>query len=127
MKLNRARYLDGKHRAEDGTTVNFDGRFTVAGEPRIAYYLLGWATEWTEESYELDCDSETHVFDRVHDDYCYLYNKPEQYDRTDQVIAVMVGDDRQHVVNVEDLTEISGDDVCPGCGAVPSCYGSSDD
>ena len=130
MKLDRARYLTGKHTAEDGTVVDFDGRFTVAGETRIAYYLLGWATEMTEETWTLDCAGpESHgdpTDPEDHADPCYLYDEPEEIDRTDQVVAVMVGDDRHHVVDVGDLTEISEEDVCPGCGAVPSCYGPAE-
>ena len=32
------------------------------------------------------------------------------------VRAVMVGDDRVHLVDVDDLTVISDEDYCPGCG-----------
>jgi hypothetical protein len=40
----------------------------------------------------------------------------------------MVGDDRVHVVDVDDLTEISDEDYCPGCGQIGcGAYGSSED
>jgi hypothetical protein len=112
-KLDRARYLVGTHTAEDGTAVNFDGRFTVGGYRGVAFYLLGWAQRWTAETWELACDDE----DCAHsEEWCWAYSEPEQADRTDMVIAVMVGDDRQHTIDVADLAEIDLDAYCTGCG-----------
>jgi hypothetical protein len=37
-----------------------------------------------------------------------------------QVRAVMVGDDREHIVDIEDLTVIT--DYCRGCGQI-DCHG----
>jgi hypothetical protein len=37
---------------------------------------------------------------------------------TGMVLMVMVGDDRRHVIDPEDITELSDDDYCPGCGQI---------
>jgi hypothetical protein len=130
-QLSRDKILTGVHTAEDGTAVDFDGRFTAAGMPGVAFYLMGWAQEWTEEGYTLACageDAHRAIHDPLakdddgHVSACWLYNEPEQVDRTDQVIAVMVGDDREHIVDVSDLTEIDPDAYCSGCGQV-GCEG----
>ena len=99
---------------EKSGELDFDARYTVAGYRGIAFYLAGYAAEWTEEEWVLVCeDSECD-----HDGDCYLYSEPEEIERSDRVRAVMVGDDRVHVVDVEDLTEISEEDYCAGCGQV---------
>lgn len=98
---------------EPAGDLDMDAIYTVAGMPGVAWRLTGYATEWTEERWVLACDDE----DCMHDDEaCYLYDEPEQTERRDMVRAVMVGDDRVHIVDVDDLTEISDDDYCPGCG-----------
>jgi hypothetical protein len=109
----------------DAPALDFGARYTVDGHRGIAFYLTGYATEWTEESWEVACDNPAHVWnlcdesdDECHDPWCYLYNEPEEVERTDMVRAVMVGDDREHIVDVDDLTEISEEDYCPGCGQV---------
>lgn len=97
----------------DGNPIDFDARFTIAGSG-VAWWLLGWATELTQESWELDC-TETDP-EHEHDDGCYLYNEPEEVADRSRVIAVMVGDDREHIVGTDELTEIPEDGYCLGCG-----------
>lgn len=130
-QLSPDKILAGVHTADDGTPVNFDGRYTVASMPGVAFYLRGWAQECIDEDWILSCDNPRHVygFDPLdayvdkdgdgdtHTQACYLYREPEQVDRTDLVIAVMVGDDHEHIVDVCDLTGISESDYCHGCGS----------
>ena len=47
---------------------------------------------------------------------CYLYNEPELVPDFTRVRAVMVGDDREHIVDVSDLTVIPEDGYCRDCG-----------
>lgn len=42
---------------------------------------------------------------------------------TGMVRAVMVGDDRVHIVDPDDLTEIDEDDYCSGCGQIGCGHG----
>ena len=65
--------------------IDFDARYTVAGMRGVAFYLLGYAKEWTQERWELICDEP----DCDHDSaVCYLYDEPEEIDSTDMVRAV---------------------------------------
>ena len=89
----------------------------------VAFRLKRYQTEWTQESSTLACDNPDHVYDCVdeqddqaHDEACYLYDEPEEIENRDFVIAVMVGDDREHVIDVSDLTEISDAGYCRDCG-----------
>lgn len=98
-------------------TLDLDARYSVASSPGIAFYLLGYAKEMTEERYEFDCiDPEAHPDDDDHSSACYVYNEPEEIENTDMVRAVMVGDDRVHIIDVSELTEISDEDYCSSCG-----------
>lgn len=81
--------------------INFDGRFAVDGYKGIAFYLLGFAAhevENTDGEYELEMDE-------------------------DQVVAVMVGDDRRHIVHISDIKEIAEDSYCPSCGQIGCGHG----
>lgn len=81
--------------------VDMDGRYAVEGWRGIAFYLLGYVeretadTEWTGVR-EAD---------------------------TDYVRAVMVGDDREHEVEVCDLTPIGDADYCSSCGQIGCGHG----
>lgn len=101
------------------TGVDFSARYAVSSMPGVAFYVRGYVKEWTEESWELNCDSAScnHVddFDNSLPE-CYLYNEPEEYDDMSRVRAVMVGDDHEHIVDVGELSEITEDDYCPSCG-----------
>lgn len=80
--------------------IDFDARYTVAGYRGVAFYLLGYRQIETEE---------TEWSGQVEED-------------RDFVVAVMVGDDAKHIVDVEDLTVISEDDYCHECGQI-GCHG----
>jgi hypothetical protein len=108
--------------------IDFEARYTVAGMRGVAFWLHGWDMEMTQESWELDCASPAHIYDilnenddQCHDQACYLYSEPELVPVFSRVRAVMVGDDREHIVDIEDLTEIGDDDYCAGCGQT-GCY-----
>lgn len=80
--------------------INFDGRFSVRGYRGIAFFLLGYVLE-SEYTDDGDID--------------------ESWD-TDRVVAVMVGDDRRHIIDVSDLTEIAENDYCSVCGQIGCCH-----
>lgn len=77
--------------------------------PGVAVRLVGFTTT-TDEVVDLVCTD-----DHDHDRDCYLLDVEEVVD-TDTAIAVMVGDDRRHHVPTDELTPLTGDDFCPGCG-----------
>jgi hypothetical protein len=79
-------------------SIDFDARYRVAGMEGVAFYLRGYVKrEQTMEEWELGADAE---------------------DDTSMVRAVMVGDDREHVIDVDDLERISEDDYCHSCGQI---------
>lgn len=74
--------------------------YRVKGYSGVAFWALGWETEpdenteWTGEEV-----------------------------RTGRVVCVMVGDDRRHSIDPDDLTPLGEDDYCPGCGQTGChCY-----
>ena len=103
--------IDGIH---DG--IDFDGRYTVAGMPGVAFYLTGWVQAETPESWDVCCDDDSVEHDHDYGHGCYAYGEPELVDDYGMVRAVMVGDDREHPVDRDDLTLISDEDYCGGCG-----------
>jgi hypothetical protein len=78
--------------------------------PGVAFYLVGMATDEQEVITPL-CLHEEGDF---HDEQCEFEVEVEQVERDDMVRAVMVGDDREHLVDVSELTKLD-EDVC-SCG-----------
>lgn len=76
--------------------LDMDARYSVDGYGGIAFYLRGYVME-RDEDYEWS---------------------GIEYENREQVRAVMVGDDREHIVDVDDLTELDEDDYCPSCGQI---------
>lgn len=104
--------VSGTENDTDGRPIDFDARYAVASMPGVAFWLHGWDTEMTQESWELACDGT----DDDHDESCWLYNEPEEVPDLSRVRAVMVGDDYEHVIGTDELTKISDGDYCAGCG-----------
>lgn len=102
--------------------IDFDARYAVVGQPGVAFYLNGWVQKW--EPYQYVVVPDLGHADCEWDDEEYLVdsNEGEWIDDPDhrQVRAVMVGDDREHIVDVSDLTVIT--DYCSCCGQI-DCHG----
>lgn len=99
---------------EKESTLDFTARYTVDGYPGIAFYLAGY--EQVFEAYTYTDDEGNEWADEDGDG--------EWVDNTDRVRAIMVGDDTVHSVGVDELTPISEDDYCDGCGQVGCGWGS---
>lgn len=106
--------------------IDFSAHYTIAGYGAVAWYVTGYATQWTEESWDLECtDPKHHTDDDHYNDSgyllhpeCWLYNEPEEVEVTDYVTCVMVGDDREETFDVRDLTIIPEDGYCRECGQI---------
>jgi hypothetical protein len=102
------------------TALNLEGHYKVASYSGIAWYLLGYASEWKEASWEFvgghgdDKDDEAN----------YLYSEADEIEDRSRVRAVMVGDDRVFTFDVDELEPLSGDDYCHECGQI-GCKGTS--
>jgi hypothetical protein len=105
---------------EQERAVDLDARYAVAGYGGVAFYLQGYAKEWTEESWQYDGDDResTDEYEPRDDPANYVYNEPEEVEDRSMVRAVMVGDDYVHIVDVDDLTLIADDDYCAECGQI---------
>lgn len=98
------------------TDIDFDGRYAVVGMEGIAFYLIGYATEEVYEGDYLVCDDEE--CDHGLSEMCWTEGDTSIVTDLDRVRAVMVGDDRVHEVEVEDLIPIDRDDYCGSCGQI---------
>lgn len=104
-------------------TLDASARYSVAGYDGIAFYLRGFLTETVQP------ECEGHPAEDCGEDglYCsigdVLYcdgscNSPEEIVNESLVVAVMVGDDREHIVDVSDLTILADEDYCHECGQI---------
>lgn len=92
----------------DVSEIDFDAYYKVDGWGGIAFYLTGWAKD----------EVETEHVAYVYDDTPYFEYSTEIVESDTQVIAIMVGDDTEHIVDVDSLTKIDADDFCGGCGQI---------
>lgn len=94
------------------TTIDLDAHYRVEGYRGIAWYLLGYATEWTEEEWTYDGEGDPD------DESSYLYSEPEEIEDRTRVRAVMVGDDREFTFDVEEIEVLPEADFCHVCGQI---------
>lgn len=100
----------------EASELDFTARYSVRGYRGIAFYLLGYATEQQYEGDLLLCDDEE--CDHQTSEMCWAEGDWSIVTDTDKVRAVMVGDDREHIIDIDDLTKIADDDYCHGCGQI---------
>lgn len=77
--------------------------YRVARAGAVAWHVLGWETE-------PDADTEWSGYET----------------RTGRVVAVMVGDDQRHTVNIEDLAPLGELDYCASCGQIGCTHDGRD-
>lgn len=107
-------------------------RYSVRGYRGIAFYIVGWETEPISE---WSCECGACGFERCngggvttvrHTAECdalelpvdVFYSDEPAYERTGNVVAIMVGDDTPHVLDIEDCTELGELDYCHVCGQI---------
>lgn len=107
-------------------SLDFDAHYSVSGMEGIAFYLV----EYCENEREVagvccghtSADGPDFWLDEAIGEthYCDGWCNPEtEYELdTSMVVAVMVGDNRKHIVDVDDLTLIDEEDFCYGCGQI---------
>ena len=77
--------------------------YRVSGYKGIAFYVLGWETEPTEDT----------EWDGIEE-------------RTGNVLAVMVGDDYRHRVDPSDLSPLDPSEFCHDCGQIGCGHNTPD-
>lgn len=90
----RAMYRNRRPHYEDAPEFDADA-YTVAGWRGIAFRVLGWETA-------PDADTEWSGYEV----------------RTGRLLVVMIGDDRRHAVDPEDVTPIARAEYCGECGQI---------
>lgn len=76
-----------------GDPVDFEARYAVEGYEGVAWYLTGYDVGEADEDGFVDTD-------------------------TSRVRAVMVGDDRVHVLEVSELRKLDDEEYCSVCGQI---------
>lgn len=88
-------------------TIDLDARYRVNGYDGIAWWLEGYVRtpRVDSETDELVCD--------------WLGECDDAYDiDTTRVVAIMVGDNRRHEIDIDDLELIADDAYCSCCGQI---------
>lgn len=99
-------------------TVDLNACYRVAGYRGVAFRLAGWAIETVEPEPILVC-TEGDCAGLEHTEDCWAWpEESETVESQTTVRAVMVGDDREHLVDVDDLTVLPDDDYCAVCGQI---------
>lgn len=97
----------GSSSSEQQPGLDLTARYAVDGYPGIAFYLRGYVRTPL-------VDDETGEELRV-----WMGELDDAYDiDRSQVRAVMVGDDREHLVDVDDLTPLDELGYCAVCGQI---------
>ena len=97
-------------------SVDFTARYTVDGYPGVAWRATRYATTEQYEGDQLVCGDDE--CDHQLSEMCWTVGDTSLVTDLDMVVAVMVGDDREHLVDVASLTKITDDEFCGGCGQV---------
>lgn len=82
------------HYESDDETYNAEA-YRIDGHGGVAWYVLGWETEPTEDT----------EWDGIEE-------------RTGQLVCVMVGDDRRWTFDPEDVHPLERHEYCGGCGQI---------
>jgi hypothetical protein len=90
--------------------IDFDAHYQVSGYRGIAFYLIGWAVKHEPITCLMEDDD-----GNEYEEECGEWDEVPDYEN---VIAVMVGDDRRHTVALEDLTVIPDESFCRECGQI---------
>lgn len=96
--------------------LDFDARYKVSGYGGIAFWLKRYSTTEEYEGDYLICEDED--CDHSLGELCWTEGDTSIVTDLDWVIAVMVGDDREHLVEVGELTVIADEDYCHECGQI---------
>ena len=97
------------------TELDFNAKYQVKGMEGIAFRLTGYKTV-SVMSYGTD---EVEGFP-------VEYEQWEEEEDKDTVIGIMVGDNKKHEIDVEDLILINDDDYCSSCGQVGCTHDGRD-
>lgn len=93
-------------------TLDFTKNYSHPKFKGVALWIAGYPKVWVPDTYT--------AMDEYGNEYEDETGTGEMVDDTEsgRVLVVMVGDDYKNTVDVSDLTVISDDDFCDGCGQI---------
>lgn len=98
------------------TELDFDAHYQVKRWPGVAVYIYGYPQIW--EPYTcLMADDDGNEWEEETGDGEWIDDR-----ECGQVLIVMVGDDRKHTVDIDDLEQIDELDYCAECGQIGCCH-----
>lgn len=101
-------------------TLDRSARYKVEGWDGIAFRVAGFPKRWEPYTALVECqdaDCACHEDpDRLHEEDTGEGEEVDQDETCGRVIVVMIGDDKRHEVDVEDLTKLKGSEYCHSCG-----------
>lgn len=90
--------------------LDMDANYTVKNWRGIAWYVVGYVQIWRPNFWIYE-DENGEEFEEEAEDGEF------EEDRS-KVVCVMVGDDRKHTFDIDDLTLINDLDFCGECGQI---------
>jgi len=112
---------------EDRETFSADA-YKIRGYEGVAWRVLGWDIKQIYEEYTDQCwycrgsgydDEKDQQCERCDGTGQTWHTEEEPTDqRTGMIVARMIGDDRDFVLDAGDITPISREDYCGGCGQI---------
>jgi hypothetical protein len=115
-------------------SLNLEARYRVKGYEGVAFYVHGFPKVWEEYMSWVPCGN-CNVPGLIPDGKtqadCLVCNGEGGFDAPSgdgewfsqdescgRVIVVMVGDDRKHEVDIDDLAPLKSDEYCQDCGQI---------
>src|SRR3954467_9719163 len=95
-------------------SIDMDARYRVEGCGGVAVWIKGWTTEEVYEGDYLVCDDD----ECDHDSEMCWTEGDTSIVPGNMLRVVMVGDDREHIVDPDDLVKLDDDDYCSVCGQI---------
>lgn len=103
---------------EDASELDFGARYAVDGQPGVAFWLKSYLMVQPECAGHPAADEPNDGHAGI-GEVVYCDGSCEQpIEDEARVIAVMVGDDREHIIDVDDLTKLDDDAACRVCGQI---------
>lgn len=106
----------------------FGGAYRVQGYEGVAWRILGWQIQDLYVEYEDVCAScNGSGYDDDEDESCkkcegngkvYLQSDEPEEHRTGMIVARMVGDDRDFVLDQGDIRQLEREEYCGSCGQI---------
>jgi hypothetical protein len=104
------------------TKLDTEARYAVKGWPGIAFFIHGFPARLEPVTALGTCEDSLCACredeNELHEIETGETDEIEQDETCGRVIVVMVGDDRKHEIDTDDLTKLDDLDYCAECGQI---------